>query len=100
MRKQIGEGATDSPLMKDTENLEKQMDLKKLIIPKSQPTQPWIFLKPHSIIERDEVPRGDCMLKNITKSGLPGYNIICIKFQTGLVSEKILIFFSCNLPSY
>lgn len=72
LRKQIGEGATDSPTMEDTENLEKQMDLRKLIIPKSQPTQPCIFLKPHNIIESDEVPRGNCMLKNINKAGLPG----------------------------
>lgn len=72
---------SDSPLMEDTENLEKQMNPKKLIIPESQPTQPWIFLKPHSIIERDEVLRGDCVLKNISKSGLPGYSIICIKVQ-------------------
>lgn len=41
----------------DSENPEEQTELKKLIIPKSQPTQPWIFAKLRSIIELGEVAR-------------------------------------------
>lgn len=44
--------------MEDVENHEEQTELRELIISKTRPTQPWIFLKPHGIFELGEVPRG------------------------------------------
>lgn len=55
--RQLGGGAAGSPTVEDTQNHEDQTELQKLIIPQSQATQPWIFPRPHSVIELGEVPR-------------------------------------------
>lgn len=86
----MGEGkAAHSPSAEDTEPHEEQTQLKKLIIPNIQPTQSWIFLKPHSIIELSEVPGGAMCSRILISRSYLGITL--------LASGSILV--TLNVPS-